>query len=195
MYGGDCDAAIAKAAAAVTHVQSQSQEVGSGDGRAGLVVFRSVISRNGLLVAGGRAVDTSPIFVLRMRFYVHRGSGQARVYPRPWLSLSSRAKAFALKGRQRRFVGGSAFRTSLRGAPLLVGEQQTWYQQILPEVQNLVPHDYIKSCTVYTVVQQYALVDYCCFHLASPLLSLLVNSKSGINRFCKKYRIWCHMTT
>ena len=39
MYGGDCDAAIAKAAAAVTHVQSQSQEVGSGDGRAGLVVF------------------------------------------------------------------------------------------------------------------------------------------------------------
>ena len=27
MYGGDCDAAIAKAAAAVTHVQSQSQEV------------------------------------------------------------------------------------------------------------------------------------------------------------------------
>ena len=39
MYGGDCDAAIAKAAAAMTHVQSQSQEVGSGDGRAGLVVF------------------------------------------------------------------------------------------------------------------------------------------------------------
>ena len=28
MYGGDCDAAIAEAA--VTHVQSQSQEVGSG---------------------------------------------------------------------------------------------------------------------------------------------------------------------
>ena len=31
MYGGDCDAAIAKAAGAVTRVQSQSQEVGSGD--------------------------------------------------------------------------------------------------------------------------------------------------------------------
>ena len=39
MYGDDCDGAIAKAAAAVTHVQSQSQKVGSGDGRAGLVVF------------------------------------------------------------------------------------------------------------------------------------------------------------
>ena len=56
--------------------------------------------------------------------------------------------------------------TSLRGDPLLVGEQQKkWYQQILQKVQNLVPHDYIKSCTVYTVVQQCVLVDYCCFHL------------------------------
>ena len=148
MYGGDCDAAIAKAAAAVTHVQSQSQEVGSGDGSAGLVVFWFVISRNGLLVAGGRAVETSPIFVFCMRFYVHRGSGQARVYPRRWLSLSSRVKAFTLKGRYRRYVGDSAFHTSLRGAPLLVGEQPKWYQQILQEVQNLVPHDYIKWCTV-----------------------------------------------
>ena len=31
MYDGDCDAAIAKTAAAVTHVQSQSQEVSSRD--------------------------------------------------------------------------------------------------------------------------------------------------------------------
>ena len=31
-----------------------------------------------------------------------------------------------------------------------------------------MPHDCIPSCTVYTVVQQYALVDrYCCFHLTS----------------------------
>ena len=50
--------------------------------------------------------------------------------------------------------------TSLRGGPLLVGEQQKWYQQILQKVQNLVPHDYIKSCTVHTVVEQYVLVDY-----------------------------------
>ena len=39
MYGGDCDAAIAKAAASVTHVQSQSQEVGSGDEGLGLFGF------------------------------------------------------------------------------------------------------------------------------------------------------------
>ena len=39
MYGGDYDAAIAKAAAAVTHVKSQSQEVGSGDEGLGLLCF------------------------------------------------------------------------------------------------------------------------------------------------------------
>ena len=39
MYGGDCNAAIAKAAAAVIHVQSQSQEVGSGDEGLGLLSF------------------------------------------------------------------------------------------------------------------------------------------------------------
>ena len=109
--------------------------------RAGLVVLWFVISRNGLLVAGERAVATWSIFVFLVTFYLHRGSGQARVYPRRWLSLSSRAKAFTLQGRHRRFVGDSAFHTSLRGAPLLVGEQ-----------------------------------------------------RSGITRFCKKYRIWCHMT-
>ena len=120
-------------------------------------------------MAGRRAVETSPIFVFCMTFYVHRGSGQARVYPRRWLSLSGRAKTFTLKGRHRRFVGDSAFHTSLRGAPLLVGEQQNlkWYQQILQKVQNLMPHDYIKACTVYTIVQQYVSVDYCCFHLTS----------------------------
>ena len=39
MYGGDCDAAIAKATAVVTHVQSQSQEFGSGDEGLGLFGF------------------------------------------------------------------------------------------------------------------------------------------------------------
>ena len=42
-------------------------------------------------------------------------------------------------------------------------EQQKWYQQILPEVQKLARHDYIKSCTVYTVVQQYVCVCVCVF--------------------------------
>ena len=85
------------------------------------------------------------------------------------MSLSGRAKAFTLKGRHRRFVGDSAFHTSLRGAPLLVGGQHNlkWYYQILQKVQNLMPHDYVKSCTVYIIVYQYVLVDYCCFHLTS----------------------------
>ena len=30
-----------------------------------------------------------------------------------------------------------------------------------------MPHDCILSCTVYTVLQKYALVDYYCFHLTS----------------------------
>ena len=36
---GDCDVTIAKASAAVTHVQSLRQEVGSGDEELGLFVF------------------------------------------------------------------------------------------------------------------------------------------------------------
>ena len=92
-------------------------------------------------MAGGRAVETSPIFVFRMTFYVHRGSRQARVYPRRWLSLSSRAKHSRLKGG---IDVSSAISPSIR--------------------------------------------------LFEELLSLLVNSSSsGINRFCKKYRIWCNM--
>ena len=39
MCCGDCDAAIAEAAAAVTHIQSQSQEVGSGVEGLGLLSF------------------------------------------------------------------------------------------------------------------------------------------------------------
>ena len=39
MYGGECHAAIAKAAAAVTRVQSPSQEVGSSDNGLGLLCF------------------------------------------------------------------------------------------------------------------------------------------------------------
>ena len=43
MYGGDCDVAIAKASAAVTRVQSKSQEVGSSD--EGLVFFKENTER------------------------------------------------------------------------------------------------------------------------------------------------------
>ena len=121
-------------------------------------------------MAGGRAVETLPFFVFRMKFYVHRGSGQACVYPRRWLSLSSRGKVFTLQGRHIRFVGDPVFHTSLRGAPLLVGEQQKkWYHQILQKVQNLMPHYYIPPCTVYTVVQQYVLVDYYCNYSSRSL--------------------------
>ena len=90
-----------------------------------------------------------------------------------------RAKAFTLKGRHKRFVGDSAFHTSLRGAPLLVGEQQKWYQQILQKLQNLVPHDYIKSCTVYTAVEQYVL---CVFSSHSFWTSSSLDVPAGVTQ-------------
>ena len=123
MYG-DCDAAIAKAAATVTHVQSLSQEVGSGD--EGLAVLGFDLSSAETDFWWLEDEQTSPlIFVFRRTSYVHRGSDQARVfsmYPRRWLSLSSQAKLFTLQRRHRRFIGDSAFHTSLHGAPLLVGD-------------------------------------------------------------------------
>ena len=124
-----------------------------------------------------------------MTFYVHRESGQARVYPRRWLSVNSRAKAFTLQGRHRRFVVDSAFHTSLRGAPLLVGEQQKWYHQILQKVQNLMPHDHIPSCTVYTVVQQYlnVLVDYCCCFNLTPGASTAAAGPYIVHRKRKRF--------
>ena len=60
MYGGDCDAAIARAAAAVTHVQSQSQEVGSGDEGLGLLCLICHQQKR-TFMAGGRAVETSAL--------------------------------------------------------------------------------------------------------------------------------------
>ena len=51
-------------------------------------------------------------------------------------------QTFTLQGRHRRFVGDSAFHTSLCGAPFLVGEQQKWYHQILQKIQSLMSHDY-----------------------------------------------------
>ena len=134
-------------------------------------MFWFVISKNGLLVAGERAVETCPIFVFRVTFYVHRGSGQARVYPRRWLSLSSRAKSFTLQGGHRCFVVRRRFRlpyVAPRSSPPC-WRTAKWYHQILQKVQNLMPHDCIPSYTVYryTIVQQYALVDYYCFHLTS----------------------------
>ena len=76
MHGSGCDAAIAKASAAVTYVQSQSQEVGSGD--KGLIQQERTFG-------GWRATSSRDFAYFRVTFdifYFHRGSGQARVYPR-----------------------------------------------------------------------------------------------------------------
>ena len=61
MYGGDCDAAIAEAAAAVTHVQSQSQEVGSGDEGLGLLCFDLSSAGTDFWWLEDEQVETSPL--------------------------------------------------------------------------------------------------------------------------------------
>ena len=108
MYGGDSHAAIAKAAATVTHIQSNCQEVGFGDEGLGSFGFDS------------SSAETDSLC------FVHRGSSQDRIFslcPRRWLSLSSRAKELTLQGRHIGLVSDFAFHTSLRGALLLV----RWY--------------------------------------------------------------------
>ena len=64
---GDYDAAVAKAAAVVTHVQSLSQEVGSGDEGLGLFGFDLSSAETDFLVAGrgageeeSKPIQTSP---------------------------------------------------------------------------------------------------------------------------------------
>ena len=97
--------------------------------------------------------------------YVHRGSGQARVfsmYPRRWLSSSSRAKAFPPQGRHRRFVGDSAFHTSFGRAPLLAGDTEEVESPSALSTEFDATY-YLSLCSV----QQSVLVDYCRLHLTS----------------------------
>ena len=70
MYGGDCDAAIAEAAAAVTHVQSQSQEVGSGDEGLGLCWTCCVLicHRQKRTFSGGWRTSSRDFAYLRFTF-------------------------------------------------------------------------------------------------------------------------------
>ena len=82
------------------------------------------------------------------------GSGQARVfsmYPRRWLSLSSRAKAFAFQRRHRRFVGDSVSICLSVELVSLLATQQKWYHH-LQQVQSLMPHNYIPGTIVCIIL-------------------------------------------
>ena len=75
------------------------------------------------------------------------------------LCLVSRAKASTLRGRHRRFAGGSVFHTSFRGLLSLLATQQKWYHRLQQQVvRSLVPHNcyihqvqHIRWCTKQTV--------------------------------------------
>ena len=167
MCCGDCDAAIAEAAAAVTHVQSQSQEVGSGDEGLGLLYF----DLSSAETDGGWRTSSRNLTYFRVSCDILRSSRKRSIpcvpttvvvlkQPSQSIHTSREAKTF----RRRFHLPYVAPRSS---PPCW--RTAKWYHQILQKVQNLMPHDdCIPSCTVYTIVQQYALVDYyCCFHLTS----------------------------
>ena len=91
----------------------------------------------------------------------HRGRSQApwtvagtvdgRRHRGPLLCLGSRAKAFTLEERHRRFTGGSAFLMSFRGLLSLLVTQQKWYHNLRQVVQSLIPHNYRQYwCTQQT---------------------------------------------
>ena len=72
--------------------------------------------------------------------------------------LGSRAKASTLRGRHRRFAGGSVFHTSFRGLLSLLATQQKWHHHLQQVVRSLIPHNYyihqvqhIRWCTQQTV--------------------------------------------
>ena len=60
------------------------------------------------------------------------------------LCLGSRAKESTLRGRHRRFAGGSVFHTLFRGLlSLLVTQQKKWYHHSQQVEHSLIPHNYI----------------------------------------------------
>ena len=73
--------------------------------------------------------------------------------------LGSRAKASKLRGRHKRFAGGSVSHTSFRRLLSLLGTQQKWYHHLHQQVeQSLIPRNYyirqvqhIRWCTQHTV--------------------------------------------
>ena len=59
--------------------------------------------------------------------------------------LGSLAKASTLRGRHRRFTGGSVFHTSFRGLLSLLATQQKWYNFLYKQVvRSLIPHNYYR---------------------------------------------------
>ena len=66
MYGGGCDAAIAKASAATTHLQSQSEEVGSGD--KGWACYALVCHQHERTFGGWRATSSRDFAYFRVTF-------------------------------------------------------------------------------------------------------------------------------
>ena len=72
---GECDAAIAKAAAVVTHVQSLSQEVGSGDEGLGLFGFDLSSAETGFWWLREEEEESKPIHGIDLGTYMASEKG------------------------------------------------------------------------------------------------------------------------
>ena len=130
-------------------------------------MFLFVISRNGLLVARGRAVVDRDFAYFRVSYDILRSSRKRSspcvsttvvVLKQPSQSTHTSREAETFRRRFRLpYISPRTYSPSWRTAEAVSLDSA--------KVQNLIPHDYIPSCTVYTVVQQYlyVLVDYCCF--------------------------------
>ena len=66
-----------------------------------------------------------------------------RRHRRRLLCLGSRAKTSTLRGRHKRFAGGSVLHTSFRGLLSLLATHQKWYHHLQQVVHSLIPHNYI----------------------------------------------------
>ena len=105
----------------------------------------------------------------------------------PLLYLGSRAKASTLRGRHRRFTGGSAFHMYFCGLLSLLATQQKWYHHLQQVVQSLIPQTtdnigvpsklHVAHTHTLTVTELFTyevllyislyLFEYYCFHLNS----------------------------
>ena len=113
----------------------------------------------------GRLDDGSPKVKWMRRVYPRVDYTQA-LWTAVMLSLGGRTKAPTLRGRHRRFAGGSVFHTSSRGLLSLLATQQKWFHHLQQQVvHSLIPHSYyihllhtpgtvqrIRWCTQQTVV-------------------------------------------
>ena len=137
--------------------------------------------------------DDSPKVKWMRGVYPHVGYTQAPLT----VALGSRAKAFTLQGRHRRFVGESTFLFLLLFVELLfllVTQQKKWNHYLQQQVQSLISHNnYIpyKACTLRIVRSTHAIPQYCNCNVCILYSSVYVSSTPLFSSkfwYCSRFR-------